>query len=89
VKSRLLFLITILVLAGCAPRELVKKQEPVSGPVVSSATPAGPPTPVFKDLRTPVTDLEYQQALLKTGAGEVNARNLDDYYMVEIGRAHV
>jgi len=73
--------LVILLMAGCGGREMVKTG---GNPPVVAATPApsGPKAPSLVDLRTPVTDADYQQAMAAVGSSEVDRHNADQFLTI-------
>lgn len=68
------YLLLFLFLAGCGGREAVKPNEtsvPAATPVVS----AGPVVPTLNDLKTPVSDADYQKAMAQVGTSEADPHN--------------
>jgi outer membrane protein assembly factor BamD (BamD/ComL family) len=70
VKVRLLYLLMIVALAGCAPKMTVK-------PGDSEVTPtgSGPQVPSLVDVHSPVSDQDYQEAVTAIGGNEITRGN--------------
>src|SRR5689334_20625388 len=61
-----------LFMAGCGGRQTIQPGGPTPGPTPFSG---GPQTPSLVDLKAPVSDTEYDQALSLVGQGEADRRN--------------
>jgi len=72
-----------ILLAGCGGREAIKP----GGETQAAATPtpkpaAGPQAPTLVDVKTAVSDADYQQAVSEVGQSEVNRRNVESYLTI-------
>ena len=77
-----LLLVGAFFLAGCGGREVIK---PGGGPqAVATPTPKpnGPQAPALVDVKTPVSDADYQDAVSLTGGAEASRRNVESYLTI-------
>ena len=79
-KLRFAFLLAAsFVLAGCPPPRVgIKPGGPVPGPTPA----AGPQAPALMDLKAPVSDPDYREALAAAGGAEVSRRNVEPYLTI-------
>ncbi len=85
-KFRLALLAAAFLFAGCGGREMVKTggNPPAVATPISSGTPlaSGPTVPTLVDLKTPVTDADYQQAVAAVGASDVDRHNINQFLTI-------
>ncbi len=85
-KFRMALLTSVFLLAGCGGREMVKTggtpPAVTVAPVASTPLPSGPKAPSLVDLKTPVTDTDYQQAVAAVGASEVDRHNVGQFLLI-------
>ncbi len=83
-KFRLALCGAALLLAGCGGREMVKTNVTTSAVAVTpvASAPSGPKVPALVDLKTPVTDSDYQQAVAAAGASDVDRHNAGQFLTI-------
>jgi ABC-type branched-subunit amino acid transport system substrate-binding protein len=72
----------MLVLAGCGGRQAVKPGGEAQVAATPTPKPSGPQAPALVDLKVPVADADYQQAVSQVGDAEANRRNAQSYLLI-------
>jgi len=81
-KFRMTLLAAAMILAGCGGREALKTQNNPPSTAVTNPVTSGPKAPSQIELKNPVTDADYQQALSAVGASEVERRNVSQFLTI-------
>ena len=81
-KIRISFILAALLLAGCGGRVAIKPGGESQAVATPAAKPAGPQAPSLVDVKAPVSDAEYQQAVSAVGGSEVSRRNVESYLTI-------
>src|SRR5579871_1987724 len=71
------------ILAGCGGRETIKSGgEPQAAATPTAKPGAGPQAPSLVDVKPPVGDVDYQQAVSEVGQSEISRRNVESFLTI-------